>query len=80
MMTTERAEPNTSARALLLCIRAYQALRGGRPSPCRHVPSCSAYAVEAIERHGASGGAWLAAKRIGRCRPFGTRGFDPVPN
>ncbi len=45
---------------------------------CRHHPSCSEYAHEAIARHGARG-AWLAAKRLLRCRPFGTHGFDPVP-
>jgi len=46
---------------------------------CRHHPSCSEYAIEAIERHGARRGGWLAAKRLLRCRPFGTHGFDPVP-
>jgi len=46
---------------------------------CRHTPSCSEYAIQAIERHGALRGAWLAAKRLSRCRPFGTHGFDPVP-
>ena len=65
---------------LVLVIRAYQALlspffRGA----CRHHPSCSAYAAEAIERHGAARGAWLAFRRVLRCRPFGAHGFDPVP-
>ena len=46
---------------------------------CRHTPSCSEYAIQAIERHGALRGAWLAVKRLSRCRPFGTHGFDPVP-
>ncbi len=79
-MRVDRDGPNTPARALLLALRAYQACRAGRLSPCRHVPSCSAYAVEAIELHGARHGAWLAAKRLARCRPFGSRGFDPVPS
>jgi len=46
---------------------------------CRHTPSCSEYAIEAIERHGVRHGGWLAVKRLARCRPFGTHGFDPVP-
>jgi hypothetical protein len=65
---------------LLLAIRAYQRLapphvRGA----CRHYPSCSEYAREAIARHGAWRGTWLALRRLGRCHPFGTAGVDPVP-
>lgn len=80
MKKVDPAEPTASVRALLLSLAAYQALRAGRPSPCRHVPSCSSYAIEAIERHGAVRGIWLAVKRLARCRPFGSRGFDPVPS
>ncbi len=47
---------------------------------CKFYPSCSNYAQEAIEMHGARRGAWLALKRLGRCRPFTKGGFDPVPN
>ena len=47
---------------------------------CRYHPTCSAYALEAIEKHGAIGGWWLAVKRIGRCHPWGGAGFDPVPD
>jgi len=46
---------------------------------CRFHPSCSAYALEAIESHGPVRGAWLALKRIGRCHPWGPAGVDPVP-
>lgn len=46
---------------------------------CRYEPSCSAYAVEAVERHGALKGSWFAAHRLCRCHPWGGGGFDPVP-
>ena len=49
------------------------------PQACRFYPSCSAYAVEALERHGALRGSWLALKRLGRCHPFHPGGLDPVP-
>jgi uncharacterized protein len=64
---------------LLLIFRGYQLLRVGRVSPCRFTPTCSEYAVEAVERHGAGRGAALAARRLGRCRPGGPSGYDPVP-
>lgn len=46
---------------------------------CRYHPTCSAYALEALEKHGAIKGSYLAARRILRCHPFGGSGFDPVP-
>jgi putative membrane protein insertion efficiency factor len=46
---------------------------------CRFHPSCSAYAIDALERYGAMRGTWLAVKRIARCNPWSSGGFDPVP-
>jgi putative membrane protein insertion efficiency factor len=67
------------SRLIVSGIRIYQVARYNRPSPCRFVPSCSAYAIEAIETRGALRGSLLAIGRVGRCHPFGKRGFDPVP-
>jgi putative membrane protein insertion efficiency factor len=72
--------PGAAARAVVAPIRAYQWLRAGRPSPCRYWPTCSTYAVEAVERHGALRGSWLAVRRLARCHPWGGSGVDPVPD
>jgi putative membrane protein insertion efficiency factor len=68
------------SRLLILLVRAYQlsfaALLGGQ---CRFTPSCSAYAIEALSRHGAGRGTALAARRVLRCSPFCAGGYDPVP-
>jgi uncharacterized protein len=64
----------------LALIRFYQ--KGISPftlPSCRFTPTCSAYALEAIERYGAGRGGWLAARRLARCNPFGGKGYDPVP-
>lgn len=66
-------------RALAATIRTYQRAAEDRPSPCRFVPSCSTYALEAIEIHGAGRGSWLALRRVARCHPWGGQGHDPVP-
>ena len=64
----------------LALIRAYQyTLRPMLGSNCRFYPSCSDSAREAIERHGAFAGLWLAVKRVGKCHPYHPGGFDPVP-
>jgi len=49
------------------------------PQTCRHVPSCSNYTIEALKTHGPIKGSWLSAKRITKCNPWGTSGYDPVP-
>jgi len=60
-------------------IRVYQILASPFPSPCRYYPSCSTYALEAVERHGVLRGSWLGMKRILRCHPFRPGGIDLVP-
>ncbi|MDP1859464.1 MAG: membrane protein insertion efficiency factor YidD [Gemmatimonadaceae bacterium] len=65
---------------LVLLVRGYQvALSPLLPASCRYYPTCSHYAIEALEKHGALRGGWLALKRIARCHPFRPGGFDPVP-
>jgi uncharacterized protein len=67
------------ARPLIAAVRAYQRLRAERPSPCRFIPSCSQYAVEAFQHRGAAMGSVLSVRRICRCHPWGGHGYDPVP-
>jgi hypothetical protein len=65
---------------LLLALRAYQyTIRPLLGAHCRFYPSCSEYAYEALERHGAARGSWLAARRLVRCHPYHPGGYDPVP-
>jgi hypothetical protein len=67
-------------RLILLLVRAYQLLPGPfARGNCRFQPTCSAYAAEAIERHGAWRGLLLTLRRLGRCHPLGASGYDPVP-
>ena len=70
---------SSSPRRLLALVDLYQRAVEGRPSPCRFTPSCSSYAKDALEVHGARRGTWLTVLRLLRCRPFGPSGFDPVP-
>jgi len=72
--------PGVLAWPLILFVRGYQLfLSPFLPPSCRYTPSCSAYAIEALQRHGALRGSWLAARRIARCHPFRAGGYDPVP-
>lgn len=71
---------------LLLAVRTYRVAGSplknvlfGPAACCRFTPTCSAYAAEALLRHGALAGSWLAVRRVGRCHPWGGRGPDPVP-
>lgn len=65
---------------LIALVRAYQLFIGPlSPAACRYYPTCSAYAIEALERHGPWRGLIMAVRRIGRCHPFRSGGYDPVP-
>ena len=78
---TVRERFNSGVAALLIALigfyrRFVSPLLGPR---CRFVPTCSTYAVEAVQRHGALRGSWLTLKRLLRCHPFAEGGYDPVP-
>jgi putative membrane protein insertion efficiency factor len=67
-------------RIAVAIVRFYQkAVSPWLPPSCRYYPTCSAYAIEAIERHGFLKGSFLSVRRILRCHPFHAGGFDPVP-
>lgn len=68
-------------RFFILLIAVYRSAKCLLPAParCRHWPSCSVYAEEALQKHGAQRGSLLALKRLARCHPWGTAGYDPIP-
>jgi putative membrane protein insertion efficiency factor len=71
---------NLISRVLIVPIRVWQlTFSKVLPPTCRYAPSCSAYTIEALQRHGPIKGLWLGIKRIGRCHPWGSSGYDPVP-
>ena len=79
-MYRRRYHDRVIARLLILALRGYKRFVSPLLGPrCRFVPSCSEYAMEAIARHGAARGAWLAVRRLGRCHPLHPGGHDPVP-
>ncbi|MBQ10684.1 MAG: membrane protein insertion efficiency factor YidD [Planctomyces sp.] len=67
-------------RVVILGIRIYQiVLSPYLPTSCRYFPTCSHYSQEAVQQYGTIKGVWLGLKRVGRCHPWGGKGFDPVP-
>lgn len=84
-VSVRAVDPSASSRrsplgwTIIGAIRLYQLARTGRVSPCRFTPTCSEFAAEAVERHGTRRGLALSARRLGRCRPGGPCGYDPVP-
>lgn len=75
-----RERAGVMSLALQAAVRAYQLFVSPvLPPSCRFLPSCSEYAAEAIERHGAVRGVGLALRRLARCHPWGGSGYDPVP-
>ena len=67
-------------RLAILTIGFYQkAISPYLPSSCRYTPTCSDYSRQALRQHGFAKGGWLTAKRLARCTPWGSQGYDPVP-
>lgn len=78
--TVDRAVRSPLTMLAIGGIRLYQWTISPLLGPhCRHLPTCSGYAMEAIERHGLLRGSWLTLRRLLRCHPWGTSGYDPVP-
>ena len=86
-MAGRRVRPEDTVREfLVILVRGYRWLVSpaktlvfGPGAACRHVPSCSAYAEEALRSHGVVRGLWLTGRRLARCHPWGGHGHDPVP-
>ncbi len=81
-MTPRKSAPRKSPGAAFLrgFVRFYQYFISPLTGPnCRYAPTCSEYAMDALEKHGALKGTWLALRRLSRCHPLGGSGYDPVP-
>lgn len=72
-------EMNHLKKIFIKLIKIYQIIPGPWHNSCRHIPTCSNYAIEAIQKHGTLKGLYFSIKRILRCNPWGTNGYDPVP-
>ena len=66
-------------KVLISLVKVYQKIPGSWHDSCRHIPTCSNYMIEAIDKHGSIKGTYLGIKRICRCNPWGSSGHDPVP-
>lgn len=78
-LVAEARRGGLAAKVLSVPIHAYRWLFSWRAPVCRYDPSCSTYALEALEVHGVWRGSWLAVRRLARCHPWGGHGWDPVP-
>lgn len=79
-LTDPTTETKPMARLFIVLVRFYQLAISPWLAPrCRYQPTCSSYAIEALQKHGTIKGTWLALRRIGRCHPLGGSGYDPVP-
>lgn len=68
------------ARVMIAMLRGYKRwISPALPPACRYTPTCSEYAMQAIEKYGAAKGGWLGFRRLMRCHPWGGKGYDPVP-
>jgi putative membrane protein insertion efficiency factor len=77
---TDARKLSVASRLLVVLLTGYRRFISPLLGPtCRYYPSCSAYALEAVQLHGALRGSWLAARRLSRCHPFHAGGIDPVP-
>lgn len=79
-MTLRKLAETLAALPLLILVGVYRyGISPFTPASCRHTPTCSAYMVESIREWGALRGSWMGLRRLAKCHPWGTSGYDPVP-